>query len=57
MYRNRAKRILRSLCLNQENKLLNGKYVFVAKNEIFTNSFINLQNDFELAIKKINSKK
>ncbi|MCK5294376.1 MAG: ribonuclease P protein component [Arcobacteraceae bacterium] len=51
--RNRAKRLLRSLVLNQELNLANGQYVFIAKAEIFNRDYKTLQKDFKYAMKKL----
>ena len=51
--RNRAKRLLRALVLLNESKLPVGKYVFVAKAEIFNRDHKTLKNDFKYAMKKM----
>ena len=39
--------------LEKENQLQNGKYIFVAKNDIFERDYKTLQKDFKYAIKKL----
>ena len=51
--RNRAKRLLRSLVLKNEQNLLPGEYIFIAKIEIFSKNFHTLQKDFKYAMKKL----
>ena len=53
--RNRAKRLLRSLVLKNEQNLLLGEYIFIAKIEIFNRDFHTLQKDFKYAMKKLNT--
>jgi len=53
VYRNRARRLLKALVLEKESKLKNGKYIFVAKNTIFEKKYINLQKDFNFAMKRL----
>jgi ribonuclease P protein component len=57
VYRNKAKRVLRAIVLKHENKLSIGKYIFVAKNEIFKRDFKTLNDDFRYALKKLNKLK
>ena len=54
MYRNRAKRLLRALALKYEKDLPIGKYIFVAKSDIFSRDTKTLNGDFKYAIKKLN---
>ena len=51
--RARAKRRLRALILNFENKIKSGKYIFVAKQNIFEKSPKELEKDFKYAMKKL----
>ncbi|MEA3497945.1 MAG: ribonuclease P protein component [Campylobacterota bacterium] len=53
VYRAKSRRLLRALVLEKENQLTNGKYIFVAKNDIFERDFKTLQKDFKYAIKKL----
>jgi len=53
VHRNRARRVLRSLVLKKEKQLQNGKYIFVAKNELFARDYQTLQKDFNFAMKKL----
>ncbi len=39
--------------IEKEDKLLDGKYIFVAKISIFERDHKTLQNDFKYAIKKL----
>jgi len=55
VFRNKAKRLLRSLALKYEDTLPLGKYIFVAKNDIFNRDYKTLQNDFKYSLKKINN--
>ena len=55
VYRNRAKRLLRSLSLQYEHTLTSGQYIFVAKNDIFVRDFKTLQQDFKYAMKKLSN--
>jgi len=41
------------LVLEKEDQLANGKYIFVAKTDIFERDHKTLQNDFKYAIKKL----
>jgi ribonuclease P protein component len=52
--RNRAKRLLKAVVLENENKLSNGKYIFVAKPTILDKDFKSLGKDFNFAIKRLN---
>jgi len=54
VYRNRAKRLLRALALKYEKDLPIGKYIFVAKSDIFSRDTKTLNGDFKYAIKKLN---
>ncbi|WP_044417747.1 ribonuclease P protein component [Halarcobacter anaerophilus] len=51
--RARAKRRLRALYLNYENKVQTGKYIIVAKNSAINRDPKELQRDFLFAIKKL----
>ena len=51
--RNRARRKLRALVLEKENRLQNGKYILVAKSELLKRSHKILQKDFDYAMKKL----
>ena len=53
VHRNRARRVLRALVLEKEKQLQNGKYIFVAKNELFEREHKTLQKDFDFAMKKL----
>ncbi|WP_412728009.1 ribonuclease P protein component [Arcobacter sp. 15-2] len=52
--RNRARRVLRAIILEKENQLRTGKYVLVAKNNIFERKHKVLKNDFNYVMKKLN---
>jgi len=45
--------VLRALVLEKEKKLTSGKYIFVAKSELFERDHKTLQKDFNFAIKKL----
>ena len=51
--RSEAKRKLRAFCLKHENRLKNGKYIFVAKQRLFEKDFKSLEKDFIYAMKKL----
>ncbi|AXH12976.1 ribonuclease P protein component [Halarcobacter bivalviorum] len=51
--RAKAKRKLRALCLKYENRLLSGKYIFVAKDMIFEKDYKSFEKDFLYAMKKL----
>ncbi|EAI8530005.1 ribonuclease P protein component [Campylobacter coli] len=51
--RNRSKRILRALFTQFENKLQNGKYIFVAKSEITQFPFSRLEKNLKWGLKKL----
>ena len=51
--RNRAKRRLRALYIQNEHKLKVGQYIFVAKNEINQKSHKELQDEFKYCCKKL----
>jgi len=53
VYRNRAKRILRALILEHEDKLPLGEYVFVAKEGIFSRDSETRKKDFFYSMKKL----
>ncbi|MEA3354565.1 MAG: ribonuclease P protein component [Campylobacterota bacterium] len=53
VFRSKAKRKLRALVLEKEERLKNGKYIFVAKSEIFNKEHKVLQKDFNYAMKKL----
>jgi ribonuclease P protein component len=53
VYRAKSRRLLRALVLEQENQLTNGKYIFVAKIDIFKRDYNVLKKDFKYAIKKL----
>ena len=55
VYRNRAKRVLKAVCLKYEGKLPLGQYIFVAKKEIFTRDYKTLEKDFLYALKKLDT--
>jgi ribonuclease P protein component len=55
--RNFAKRRLRALFSDYNEKIKNGKYIFVAKSEIVAADFKNLKSDFEFALKRLNALK
>jgi ribonuclease P protein component len=40
--------------LENEEKIITGKYIFVAKDEIMNKSYIELQKDFNFAFKRLN---
>jgi ribonuclease P protein component len=52
--RNRAKRRLRALFIENCNKLKNGTYIFVAKNGIDKIEFDIVKRDFLYTLKKLN---
>jgi len=54
VHRARAKRRLRALSLNYENKIKIGKYIFVAKQKALISSPKELNRDFLYAMKKLN---
>ncbi|RXJ79802.1 ribonuclease P protein component [Arcobacter sp. F2176] len=54
VFRNKARRRLRAIVLENENKIITGKYVFVAKDELFNKSHTELQKDFNFAFKRLN---
>jgi len=45
--------LLRAIVLEKENTLVQGKYIFVAKNAIFDRDHKTLQKDFSYALKKL----
>lgn len=51
--RNRAKRILRALFFRFKDKVKNGKYIFVAKNELTEISFFDLEKNLKRGFKKL----
>ncbi len=51
--RNRARRVLRALALENEKSLKTGKYIFVAKGELLNRSHQALKKDFKYAMKKL----
>jgi len=51
--RNKAKRRLRAVFLENESKIKVGSYIFVAKNDINTNDYKKLCNDFNFAFKRL----
>ncbi|MCP4971041.1 MAG: ribonuclease P protein component [Arcobacter sp.] len=51
--RSRAKRRIRALLLTYEKKIKIGKYIFVAKENIFEKSPKELEKDFKYAMKKL----
>lgn len=51
--RNRAKRLLRALVLENEKRLISGSYIFVAKEDIVKKNFETLKRDFRYAMKKL----
>ncbi|XAU20596.1 ribonuclease P protein component [Campylobacter jejuni] len=51
--RNRSKRILRALFAKFERYLRDGKYIFVAKNEITELSFSRLEKNLKWGLKKL----
>ena len=53
MVRNRSKRILRALFAKFERYLRDGKYIFVAKNEITELSFSRLEKNLKWGLKKL----
>jgi ribonuclease P protein component len=52
--RNKARRRLRAIVLENENKIIVGKYVFVAKDELSNKSYKELQKDFNFAFNRLN---
>lgn len=51
--RNRSKRILRALFFGVQKELKDGKYIFVAKNELIELSFLNLKKNLKWGLKKL----
>jgi ribonuclease P protein component len=51
--RSRAKRRIRALCVTYEKKIKTGKYIFVAKDNIFAQNPKDLEKDFKYAMKKL----
>ncbi|WP_198305747.1 ribonuclease P protein component [Arcobacter vandammei] len=51
--RNRAKRRLRAGLLGFEDKFISGHYVFVAKQTLENRNFLELQKDFNFALKRL----
>ena len=51
--RNKARRRLRAILLAHEDKILAGKYIFVAKQELFSRSYDDLKKDFNFAFKRL----
>ncbi|WP_407933693.1 ribonuclease P protein component [Halarcobacter sp.] len=51
--RAKAKRILRAICLSNENRIKKGKYIFVAKQALFNKTHKELERDFTYAMKKL----
>ena len=51
--RAKAKRKLRALFLKYENKVIKGKYIFVAKEKIFEKDYKTFEKDFVYAMKKL----
>ena len=51
--RNKARRRLRAVFLENEDKLLMGKYIFVAKQPINERNYEELQRDFNFAFKRL----
>ncbi|WP_428025727.1 ribonuclease P protein component [Arcobacter sp.] len=52
--RSKARRKLRAIVLENENKIIAGKYIFVAKDELINKSYADLQKDFNFAFKRLN---
>jgi len=51
--RNKARRRLRAVFLSNENKVLTGKYIFVAKQTINDRKYEDLKKDFNFAFKRL----
>lgn len=51
--RNRAKRILRALFSKFEDKLIDGKYILIAKNEIEDYPFLKLEKSLKWGLSKV----
>ncbi|WP_419766441.1 MAG: ribonuclease P protein component [Arcobacter sp.] len=54
VYRAKARRRLRAIVLENEEKIITGKYIFVAKDELLKKSYVQLQKDFNFAFKRLN---
>ncbi len=55
--RNRSKRRLRALWRENQEKLIDGHYVFVAKASLHLTPYVTLQKDINYILKKLNVKK
>lgn len=51
--RNRAKRLLRVVFFQMQDRLKSGKYILVAKSELLSVSFLKLQKNLEWGFKKL----
>jgi ribonuclease P protein component len=51
--RNRARRRLRALFMQNEHKIKSGKYIFVAKASLNERNFEQLKKDFNFAFKRL----
>ncbi|MCX2683097.1 ribonuclease P protein component [Campylobacter sp. MIT 21-1685] len=51
--RNRSKRVLRALFFNVQTELENGKYIFIAKNELLKLSFLSLEKKLKWGLRKL----
>jgi ribonuclease P protein component len=52
--RNKARRRVRALVNESEDRIISGDYIFVMKNEINEKSHLQLQKDFQFAFKRMN---
>ncbi|NQY21509.1 MAG: ribonuclease P protein component [Campylobacteraceae bacterium] len=52
--RNKSRRRLRAVMLSYENKLLSGKYIFVAKETLKDRTYKQMLNDFKFAFSRMN---
>lgn len=52
--RNKARRRVRALVKDNEDRIISGDYIFVMKNEINEKSHLQLEKDFQFAFKRMN---
>jgi ribonuclease P protein component len=50
--RNRAKRLMRALFIKNADLIKSGNYIFVAKSDILSESFLNLSKIFDNTLKR-----
>ena len=51
--RNKARRRLRAIVLENEEKIISGKYIFVAKQELLGKTYTELKKDFNFAFRRL----